>query len=199
MLGRFFDPPVLHQQPRGLPIDLPAVGIELKAAADFSLRSLKIALFGNMAGAHAVRRGERRIELQCFFRGRQPVIDIPAMMITQTRLGDGEQPPGLCVTRIEIDCSLRRPNDNLIASDVAIIARNPELSGHQIEIVGIDVRRAALLDRLLLRRQQLHLQRIDYRLGNLVLDGENVGQVAVEPFRPKMLAGRAVDQLGGDP
>ena len=35
-------------------------------------------------------------------------------------------------------------------------------------------------------------------MGDVVLDGENVGQVTVITFGPQVAAGVAVDQLGGD-
>ena len=39
---------------------------------------------------------------------------------------------------------------------------------------------------------------VDDRFGNLVLIAENIGQLSVLPLRPDMVAGRTVDQLGGD-
>ena len=48
-------------------------------------------------------------------------------------------------------------------------------------------------------RQQLQLQRRHDGLADLVLQGEDVGEVAVVALGPDVVAGRAVDQLGGDP
>ena len=45
----------------------------------------------------------------------------------------------------------------------------------------------------------LSLSARDDRLGDLVLDRENVVEVAVVALGPHVVAGRAVDQLGGDP
>ena len=48
-------------------------------------------------------------------------------------------------------------------------------------------------------RQQLHLQLLDDRVRDLVLDREDVGQVAVEAVGPDVPAVLAADQLPGDP
>src|SRR6202021_1207551 len=46
--------------------------------------------------------------------------------------------------------------------------------------------------------QQLGLNRGHNFLGDLVLERKNVGQIAIIAVGPEVLAGRAVDQLGGD-
>jgi len=56
-----------------------------------------------------------------------------------------------------------------------------------------------VLDRLLLFGQEPQLQCADNRLRNLVLEREDVVQVAIVALRPDMAAGGAVDQLRGDP
>ena len=56
-----------------------------------------------------------------------------------------------------------------------------------------------MLDRFLLLRQELHLELLDDGLGDLVLDRENVGQVAVEALGPEMAVTGPFDQLGVDP
>ena len=68
----------------------------------------------------------------------------------------------------------------------------------QIVVVGVDVLRRRRLDRLLLLRQQPHLELLDDRLGDLVLDGEDVGQVAVIAVGPEMRSVCAVDELRVD-
>ena len=72
------------------------------------------------------------------------------------------------------------------------------LPRHQEELVGLGAARAALPDRLFLAGQQLQLHRGDDRLRNLVLQREDVVEVAVVALRPQVAAGRAVDQLRGD-
>ncbi len=72
------------------------------------------------------------------------------------------------------------------------------LSGHQVQVVGLQVGRAALLDRLLFFRQQLQLQGLDDCLRNLVLQREDVVQVAVVAFGPEVVVARRLDQLRRD-
>ena len=63
-----------------------------------------------------------------------------------------------------------------------------EVPALEIVVVGLDVLRRRRLDRLLLLRQQPDLQLLDDRLGDLVLDREDVGQVAVVAVGPEMRA-----------
>ena len=50
----------------------------------------------------------------------------------------------------------------------------------QIIRVSFDVIRRRLADRLLFLRQQFHLELLHDRTGNFVLDGENIGQIAIK-------------------
>ena len=70
-----------------------------------------------------------------------------------------------------------------------LVAGQIVLAGHQIEVVGLDAVGAAPLDGLLLFRQQLELQGLDDGLADLVLQGEDVGQVAVVALGPDVVAG----------
>src|SRR5262245_11294415 len=81
---------------------------------------------------------------------------------------------------------------------VAEIAVDPILACHQVIVVGLDAFGAATLDRLPFAGEEFELQRCDDGLRNLVLDGENVGEIAVVAFGPDMIPGRAVDQLRTD-
>jgi hypothetical protein len=114
MPGRLLDSPALHQKPRRFAVDLPAIGIELQATADFGFRAFEISLLCDMAGTNAVWRGKGRIELECFFGRRQPVIDVPAVMISQAGLGDREKAPRLGIVGVQAYGPLRGPNDNLV-------------------------------------------------------------------------------------
>lgn len=73
-----------------------------------------------------------------------------------------------------------------------------ELAAPEIIGIGLDIGGRLIGDRLLLFRQQTHLQLADDRMGDLVLDGEDVGQVAVVTLGPEMVAIGGVDQLTGD-
>ena len=66
-------------------------------------------------------------------------------------------------------------------------------------MIGLDIRGLVLADRFLFLRQQGDPELLDDGLGNLVLDRENVGQVAVVAIGPDVATASAVDQLGVDP
>ena len=48
------------------------------------------------------------------------------------------------------------------------------------------------------RSDQFEAERTGEPAGDLVLQSEQIGGVAVEPFRPKMRVRRSIDQLGTD-
>jgi hypothetical protein len=71
-----------------------------------------------------------------------------------------------------------------------------ELEAPKVVVVRLGGRRSSPL--ALSRRKNAHLQRGHHGAGDLVLDGEDIGQVAVEGLRPELVAIRGVDQLRGD-
>ena len=137
-----------------------------------------------------MRLGDGRIDRDRACGGGEAVVDVAPVTIAEARLGDREQRPGLRVIRIDLDRAAANPHHPLFAPRIAVIAGDPILPREQIELVGLDVGRAALLDRLLFLGQQLELQRRDDRLGNFVLDRENVLEVAVVTLGPDMIAAR---------
>ena len=64
--------------------------------------------------------------------------------------------------------------------------------------VGFEVLGFAAAQVLLLDFAELDRQRFDDLLHHLVLDGEDVGQLAVVALGPQMAAARGVDELRGD-
>ena len=72
-------------------VNLPAVRVELQPSADFGPGPLEIALLGEVAGAHAIGRGECRIELQRFLGCSKPVVAVPPVVIAQARLRDSKE------------------------------------------------------------------------------------------------------------
>ena len=79
-----------------------------------------------------------------------------------------------------------------------MISRHPIFPRKQIEIVGLRAFRAPFRDRLFFFGQQFELQRGDDRIRDLILDGKDVGEVAVESFGPDMASGGAVNELSVD-
>ncbi|HTL30474.1 MAG TPA: hypothetical protein VL282_14685, partial [Tepidisphaeraceae bacterium] len=117
----------------------------------------------------------------------------------QLRLRQSHQCPCLRVVGIEAKRLLAHADNRFLPAYVTETALGPLLPSHQIEIVGLDARCAARFYGFLFGREQLHPQRRDNRFRDLVLDGEDVRQVAVEAIGPDVAAGGAVDELRGDP
>ena len=145
-----------------------------------------------------MRLGNGRIDRNGRMGSSKAVIDVVSEAISQAGLGNSEQRPGLRIIWVDFDRAAANAHHPLLAAHVAMVAGDPILARHQVEVVGFDIGGPALLDRLLLFRQQLQLERGDDRFRNLVLDRENVLEVAVVALGPDMVAARAVDQLRVD-
>ena len=63
-----------------------------------------------------------------------------------------------------------------------------ELPAFQVVVIGLDIGRGRLADRLLFLGQQADFELLDDGLGDFVLDRENVGQVPVVAVRPEVPA-----------
>src|SRR5215212_1203687 len=116
----------------------------------------------------------------------------------QLGLSKRHQSPSFGVIWVERDGLLANAHDRLVSANVAKAPSDPILPGHQVEIVSLDTGSPALLNRFLFRRKQLYPQRCDNRLGDFVLDGENIREVAVVAVGPQVAPRRAVDQLSCD-
>src|SRR5512132_104585 len=68
-----------------------------------------------------------------------------------------------------------------------------------VKVESRQISRGRLLDGFLLVRRELRLQLIGDRRGDLALDGEHIGQIAIVGLCPQMRVGASVDQLGVDP
>src|SRR5206468_5156402 len=62
-------------------------------------------------------------------------------------------------------------------------------------VVSFHARCAASLDRLLLFWEEFYAERGYYRLGNFILDRENIREIAVVSIGPDVSTGRSVNQL----
>src|SRR4029453_8896308 len=69
----------------------------------------------------------------------------------------------------------------------------------QVEIVGNEIRSGALTDYTLFLWRQFGLKLVGDFFGNLALDGENIGQVAIIFFGPDMRVIAGINQLGAHP
>ena len=70
-----------------------------------------------------------------------------------------------------------------------------KLASSEIVRIRLHVVGRVLLNRIFLLRQQLHLQLFDYGVRDFVLDGEDIGKIAIEPLRPDVLALLGAHQL----
>ena len=114
----------------------------------------------------------------------------------QARVTIGDAGEGTSELRVEVG----RADEHVAAEAQEVLGRVvEELAALQIEIIGLDAGRGGLANGVDLGRHQPHLQLFDDGPGDLVLDGENVGQIAIIAFGPDMAAAAAVDQLAGDP
>ena len=68
-----------------------------------------------------------------------------------------------------------------------------------VVVPGVHSLRTLARRTLLLDLSQLGLDRADYTIGNLVLHGKGIREVAVVALTPQMGAGRRLDELCGDP
>jgi hypothetical protein len=73
------------------------------------------------------------------------------------------------------------------------------LPAAQVQIVGRCVAGAATFDSRRIGWQQLHTQCIDDMPRDLLLDGEDVFDLALESLRPEVKTVRGIDELRGDP
>ena len=117
------------------------------------------------------------------------------MIRAEHAVGVGESGVGGCEFRIELDGALE------ILARLVHCGRQPqppEVAAAQVELIGIHVGGATLHPCLLGTAHELHLEHLDDRRGDLVLDGEYVFHLAVVALRPQVVAVGDVDQLGGD-
>ena len=121
-----------------------------------------------------------------FIRALDAVLPVrrPAVLVVEL-MDEGEPGVGVSVVRIERQCAFQmrqRLGEHL---DVLVRLRH-ELPGLEELVVRSEIGRAAAGDQLVFLRRQRHLQRRDDLPRHLVLHREDVGEVAVVAFRPKM-------------
>src|SRR5438105_2840183 len=74
-----------------------------------------------------------------------------------------------------------------------------KVAASQVIGVSFNIFRRHLPDRLFLLRQQLNLELLDDGVGDFVLNGENIGQIAIEALGPDVAAILAVNELSSYP
>ena len=124
-----------------------------------------------MHGAHcSMRVGQIGIEPQRRSRSAFAVVaGFPAP--EHVPLRQRHRCPCLRVIRIDLDHAIANADDDFVAP---LVVTKVELPRHQVELVRFRIGRAALLEGLFFLRQQRQFKRGDYRLGDFILQRENV-------------------------
>src|SRR5262249_57556642 len=107
----------------------------------------------------------------------------------------GQTGMGIGVGGIEVD-GLAEYLDGLLNLVTASLV--PGMAGLKIEDVRLGVYSAALIHGGASFGPDFHTQALSDAPGDLVLDGDEIAFVAIEGFRPEMIAVFNVDELGGD-
>ena len=145
----------------------------------------------------SMRFGKTALEIQRFGACRKNTLKRHIHVVVQKKKGIavGNTGIGARVERVEFD-SLGEHSfcKTVICSGVPV----EKLPSPEVVGVSFDIPRRRLFDSLLFFRQQPDLELVDDGVCDLVLDGEDVGQVAVITIGPKMAAVLAVDELPGD-
>ena len=121
---------------------------------------------------------------------RAPVVQVEGG-VTLGDAGVGAREPG-----VELDGLYEQAPGEPVGVLGALIE---ELPAAQIELIGVHVGGRRPGDRLRLARQQPDPQRCDDAAGDLVLDGEHVGEHTVVALGPQIPARGRVGQLRRDP
>jgi hypothetical protein len=91
----------------------------------------------------------------------------------------------------------QKPYRPLKRSAVLLLAEH-ELAAAEKRIISIDVGRLAFGKARLFCWAERHFERVDDPARDIVLDLENIGQIAVVTIAPEMSAAFRVDELRGD-
>ena len=116
--------------------------------------------------------------------------------LAQLGLGQRHQGPALGESRVQLDDASADADDDRLQPFAALALEAPR---HEEELVGLGVRRGALLDGRTLLGQELEFERCDDGLRDVVLDGEDVVERAVVALRPDLRVGGRLEQLRRDP
>ncbi len=152
------------------------------------------AKLGQRPSLGGIGLGQARVDGDGLLGRHQSRIHRPAGDIEQ-RPAESDRGQGAGIIGIDFQGLIAEPERRLQISGTALLQVVP---GLEIELIGVRIQGRAGYDRLLLVRQQLHPQRRDDRLRDLVLQRENVVQIAVVALGPDMAGIFPIDQLRGD-
>ena len=98
--------------------------------------------------------------------------------------------------RIDRNCSREHLPREL---HVLTIPSLKKLTSTQIKFVCFNIRRGWLEETAFLPLRKRKSQRVENTAGNLILNGKDVLDLAIEPLGPKMITVLCIDQLDHDP
>src|ERR1700733_11329887 len=109
------------------------------------------------------------------------------MREAQDYLPERYECPSARIVGIDFGSTAAQPDDPLCPALIAFMAGDIELSRHEVQIVSLDILGAALLDGLPLCWQELQLQSLDDRLGDFVLQREDIIEITVVTLGPDVI------------
>ena len=163
-----------ESQIRRRPVDLVRLGVQTQGDFDLGGRLIMTAMLGEDSRLDSVGLGQIGVERKRPFCRHQTVIAASAVDEAQGHLPNRHERPGTRILRIDFDGAVAQPDNRFHPPDVGFMAGDVGLPRQEIEIVGLDIVRAALLDRLLLLGQELEFQGLDDGLGDFGLQREDV-------------------------
>src|SRR5260221_9762880 len=179
-------------------IGIGVVGVELQRLVEMRRGFLMLVLVFQHETENGMSPGVTRIETDGApgkFQ-RQPAVRIRGLEPVDPAhpMSPGQEGMGFGIVGVERDRPLEQG-----ASLLAFLRRRTlvEEAAAHAEVIGLDVLRRLAVRQL--AGGEAADQRLDDAGDDLVLDGEDVGEVAIEPLGPEMAAALArVDQLGVD-
>src|SRR6516165_8453424 len=136
--------------------------------------------------------GQIRIELQCVSACALPLFQVARISTPSIKINIsvGQPCPGRSKTWVDRNRSCEHLSRKL---HVLTSPTLKQLTSAQIKFVCFHVRCGWLEETTFLPGGKRKPQRVDHAAGDLVLNGEDVFDLAIEPFGPKMIAVSRVD------
>jgi hypothetical protein len=120
----------------------------------------------------------------------------PAVLVIEY-VRKGEARIGLRIIGVERQRLPQKPYRLLERGAVLFLAEH-DLAAAQKTVISIDVGRLAFGKARLFRRAERHLERVDDPMSDIVLNLENIGQIAIVAVAPEMSATFRIDELRGN-
>src|SRR5688500_16309618 len=160
----------------------------VESAAERKCESSRCVRFGKL-GCQLDGPAARRFRASKVGRSRVAVLVEKRAAIRDSAVSE-------CVSWIELDRALEHLPSELMRAAAMLME---ELPTPQVNLVRLHIRRGYLLDRLLFVFGQHYTQGGDNARCNLILDGENILQLAVITLGPELSVVAGIHELRGEP